>query len=194
MNGAAPERPSHWHVVLETERLVLRRFTLDDAEALVALDADPRVRRYVNTGPAPDLAFYRDHKLPEWIAWYEKGPWGYWAAHEKPGLDFVGWFHLRPDPADAEAQELGYRFAPRAWGRGLATEGSRALIERARRDLGVRCITAHCLLGNEASMRVMEKCGMRRLLEFTVDERRLPGASEEERRAVGYVLEFDPPR
>ena len=155
------QAPSHWHVILHTERLVLRRFTLDDAAALAALDADPAVRRYVGAGLPPTLEFYRDDKLPQWIAHYDRSPFGYWAAHEQPSLDFVGWFHLRPAGDAVDAVDLGYRLVASAWGRGLATEGSRALIEKGLGPWGARRITAHCLVANGASSRVMEKCGLK---------------------------------
>lgn len=181
--------PSTWHVVLETQRLVLRRFTLDDAAALVALDADPQVRRYVGTGPPPTVAFYRDEMLPAWIAHYAHSPYGYWAAHEKPALAFVGWFHLRPDPDDAATCDLGYRLARSAWGRGLATEGSRALIDAGFGQWGVQRITAHCLVANQASSRVMEKCGLRFSHAFVAPSGVLPGASAQERRAAAYAID-----
>lgn len=187
--------PSSWHIVLETQRLVLRRFTLDDAAALVALDSDPQVRRYVGTGPPPTLAFYRDEKLPAWIAHYANSPYGYWAAHEKPALDFVGWFHLRPHAEDEGIYDLGYRLMRSAWGRGLATEGSRALIDKGFGQWGAQRITAHCLVENQASSRVMEKCGLRFSHAFVASTEVMPGASEEQRRAAAYAIDrADAPR
>lgn len=181
--------PAAWHVVLQTDRLVLRRFVLEDAPDLVALDADPQVRRFVGTGPPPTLAFYRDQKLPDWIAHYARSPFGYWAAHEKPALRFVGWFHLRPDTTEAGTYDLGYRLLRSAWGRGLATEGSRALVRVGFREWGAQRITAHCLAENEASSRVMEKCGLRFSHAFVVEPEILPGATEEQRRAEAYGID-----
>ena len=55
-----------------------------------------------------------------------------WAALEKATGEFLGWFHFRPGPdAPADEPELGYRLFSTAWNKGYATEGSRALVDRA---------------------------------------------------------------
>ena len=72
--------------------------------------------------------------LPRMLAW-DGQPFGFLAAYEAGS--FVGWFHLRPSVADAGILELGYRLRRAAWGRGLATEGSRALLARTLIDLAV---------------------------------------------------------
>ncbi len=154
--------------LLRTERLVLRQFTPDDADLLLELDSDPEVMRYINGGTPTPANEIRDVMIPRWLDWYAKpGGYGYWAALELPAMTFVGWFHLRPDEHDPEqCVDLGYRLRRDAWGRGLATEGSRALIDYGFSSLGLQRISAHAMIGNDASMRVMEKAGMRREREF----------------------------
>lgn len=151
------------HVYLETERLVLRRFTPDDVEVATALDADPAVMRYINGGRPTPRDEIRDDYLPAWIAYYAAGDrYGFWAAIEKPSGAFLGWFHLRPHEGDpGDEPELGYRLIASAWGRGYATEGSRALIRKAFEDLGARRVYASSMVVNVASRRVMEKAGLR---------------------------------
>jgi RimJ/RimL family protein N-acetyltransferase len=84
-----------------------------------------------------------------------------WAAEEKPHHRFVGWFSLRPRvPGPPDEAELGYRLASAAWGRGLATEGARALIERGFAEMGLRRIFAETMAVNVASRRVLEKAGL----------------------------------
>jgi RimJ/RimL family protein N-acetyltransferase len=165
-------------VVLETDRLLLRRFTDADVDLLVALDADPEVRRYVALNPTT-----RDEVLaeilPAWLRYYERFTgYGFWAAIERDSGDFLGWFHLRPglsDPRDDEP-ELGYRLRRSSWGRGYATEGSRALIDRAFTELGARRVWAETMVVNAASRRVMEKASMRHVRTFHADwPERLPG-------------------
>lgn len=188
------ERPRHreeraslsGEVVLETERLRLRRFIVADAARLARLDADPAVRRYVGSTPPPTESEYSETILPRWIAHYVEGPFGYWCAEVEAA--FVGWFHLRPDRARCDAQDLGYRLAHEAWGQGLATEGGRALVAAGFDDWGARTITGHCLAANLASARVLEKCGLRFVHEFEVPERILPGTSRDFRRARAYEL------
>ena len=155
-------------VYLETERLELRRFTADDVDALVELDSDPAVMRYINGGRPTPRAEIETDILPWWLAYYERtAGYGFWAAVERASGAFIGWFHLRPADDDRpDEPELGYRLHASAWGRGYATEGSRALIDRAFRELGAERVTAETMAVNTASRRVMEKAGLRYVRAF----------------------------
>ena len=143
---------------LETDRLILRRFTRDDFDDLVELDSDPEVVRFI-TGGTPE---FDEAMLNAWLAEYLSSPgYGTFAAIEKPNGAFVGWFHLRPEAGHEDEPELGYRLRRDAWGRGLASEGSRALILKAFTDLGATRVWAAAMAVNTASRRVMEKAGLR---------------------------------
>ncbi|HEU5328096.1 MAG TPA: GNAT family N-acetyltransferase, partial [Thermomicrobiales bacterium] len=149
-------------VYLETERLLLRRFTPADVENLVELDSDPAVMRYLNGGvPTPRNIIERDI-LPRFLASYDEiGEFGRWAAIEKATGEFLGWFSFRShDDAHLDDVELGYRLRQASWGRGYATEGAQALIRRGFTDLGVRRVYATTYQDNRASRRVMEKVGL----------------------------------
>src|SRR5262245_33261743 len=89
------------HVFLETERLILRRFTEDDVDNLVDLDSDPAVMRYLSGGPpTPREETERDF-LPSILGYYGRfAGFGFWAAIEASTGAFVGWFHLRPHRDD----------------------------------------------------------------------------------------------
>ena len=149
------------HILLETERLILRRFTESDADHLYNLDNDPEVMRYINGGtPTPRHAIQEDI-LPIFLRYDERRPgYGFWAAIEKEGGDFLGWFSLRPSEAAPGQAVLGYRLRRAAWGMGFATEGARALIRLAFAELGARRVVATTYEHNLASRRVMEKAGM----------------------------------
>ena len=156
---------------LETERLRLRRFTVADVDLLVALDADPQVMRFINGGRPTPRAEIEDDILPAWLEYYERYPgYGFWAALERATSAFVGWFHLRPADVDVpHVPELGYRLRAASWGRGYATEGSRALVELAFRELGAERVTAETMAINTGSRRVMEKAGLRYVRTFHQD-------------------------
>ncbi|HEY6570446.1 MAG TPA: GNAT family N-acetyltransferase [Candidatus Limnocylindrales bacterium] len=148
----------------------MRRFTTDDLSDLVALDGDPAVMRYLTGGgPAPedDLP---ENCLPYWLAYYEAGDqYGFWAAIERETGAFIGWFHLRPLPEDPRDEpELGYRLIRSSWGRGYATEASRALIDKAFLEFGARRVHASTMAVNAGSRRVMEKAGMRFVRTFVM--------------------------
>jgi RimJ/RimL family protein N-acetyltransferase len=115
----------HAAIFLETERLVLRRFTESDVDDLAALDGDPAVMRYLTGGVPTSRARVADRILPEFLRDYEVcGGLGRWAAVEKSTGEFVGWFQLSPrSGADPAEVELGYRLRAASWGRGYATEG-----------------------------------------------------------------------
>jgi RimJ/RimL family protein N-acetyltransferase len=157
--------------VLETERLTLRQFTPDDADNLVELDGDPEVMRYINGGRPTSREEIECRELPAFLEYYARSDrYGFWAAVEKATGDFIGWFHLRPRPdGAADEPELGYRLRRPAWGKGYATEGSRALIERAFTDLGAQRVWAETLTVNTASRRVMEKSGLKYVRTFHQD-------------------------
>ena len=109
-------------VFLETGRLILRRFTDDDVDLLVELDADPEVMRYINGGEPTSRAEVADEVLPAFLGYYERYPgYGFWAAIEKSTGDFLGWFHFRPKEGGfADEPELGYRLLRSAWGQNSA--------------------------------------------------------------------------
>ncbi|HUC25087.1 MAG TPA: GNAT family N-acetyltransferase [Streptosporangiaceae bacterium] len=150
-------------VFLETQRLLLRRFSAADADYLVDLDADPDVMRFVTGGIPTSRAEIENEVLPAFLGYYEQYEgFGFWAVIEKASKEFLGWFHFRPraDAVPGEV-ELGYRLRKSAWGHGYATEGSRALIRKGFTELGVQRVVAEAMAVNKASRRVMEKAGLR---------------------------------
>lgn len=163
---ARPARLGHDRCVityLESERLALRPFAADDADLLIELDSDPAVMRYLTGGAPTPPEEVRDLAIPSILAGYER--WdhdlGLFAAYEKDGGAFVGWFCLRPlRSGPREEAELGYRLRRAAWGRGYATEVSQALLAKGFTELGIRMVWAETMTVNRPSRNVMEKLGM----------------------------------
>jgi RimJ/RimL family protein N-acetyltransferase len=134
---------------------MLRRFTGADVELLFSLHNDPEVMRFLNGGrPASRQEIEREYR--ERFAGED-----YLAAIEKVTDDFIGWFgfHQKEDRGPA-GFELGYRLRRSAWGKGYATEGSRALIRKGFTELSVQRVFAETMAVNLASRRVMEKSGL----------------------------------
>ena len=150
-------------VFLETERLVLRRFTAVDVELLVELDGDPDVMHFITGGRLTPRDEIENDVLPAFLDYYARDAgFGFWAAIEKSTGRFVGWFHFRPAKDSPPGEiELGYRLLKSAWGRGYATEGARALVDKGFAELGVERVVAFTMVVNIASRRVMEKAGLR---------------------------------
>ena len=158
-------------VLLETERLFLRRFTTADVDNLVELDGDPEVMRFINGGKPTSRDEVRNDILPRFLQYYERfDGYGFWAAIEKSTGEFVGWFHFRPDEKSGPHEpELGYRLRRSAWGKGFATEGSRALIRKGFTEFEVQRVFASTMTVNVASRRVMEKAGLKFVRTFFQD-------------------------
>lgn len=176
-------------VILETERLQLRRFTESDVDNLVELDSDPKVMRFL-TGKPTSREQIQNEILPWILRQYDRVPGcGLWAAIEKTTGRFLGWFELRaPDDSDTEA-ELGYRLRADAWGKGYATEGSRALIHRAFTELKLDRVWAHTMAVNIPSRRIMHRVGLRYVRTFQETfEDPVPGTEHGE---VEYELRRD---
>jgi RimJ/RimL family protein N-acetyltransferase len=158
-------------IVLETERLRIRRFTEDDAPLLLELDSDPEVMRFVGPYQLPNVEAYREYIRARYLPEYQRqAGWGVFAAIEMSSGNFLGKFILHPAPQDTygldarfqpDDIELGFRFRRDCWGRGFATEGSRALIRLAFRQNKATRIVAAILDGNIASVRVLEKVGLK---------------------------------
>lgn len=165
-----PERPDR----IETERLILRDFRLEDTEAVHAYGSDPEVTTYMPWGPnsPQDTAAFMARALERQATWprLDLGL----AIELKAEGGVVGSIalHLRDIPN--ATVELGYVLRRDLWGRGLVSEAAEALVALGF-GLGLHRIVAACDVRNVGSYRVMEKLGMRRegLLR---QDRRLRGA------------------
>lgn len=174
--------------VLRTKRLILRPFIAEDLDELVELDSDPEVMRFINGGtPTPREEVEREI-LPHFLEYADGASgYGFWAAEEKSTGAFLGWFHLRPRAeGEPDEPELGYRLRRSAWGKGHASEGSRALVDLAFTGLGASRVYAETMAVNVASRRVMEKAGLRFVRLFHADwPVRIPG---DEKGDVEYAI------
>lgn len=157
-------------IFLETDRMTLSWFTEHDVDALVDLDSDPEVMRYINGGQPVDHSEVASN-LDYWLTTYSTdGSFGFWKAAAKSTGRFVGWFHFRPLLGESPTRpELGYRIRRTDWGKGLATEGSRALTDLGFRRLAIDDVYAKTMAVNLASRRVMEKAGLRFVRTFVAD-------------------------
>lgn len=144
--------------VLETERLVLRTFSMKDALLFYELNKDPEVTRF--TGDPVTSLVHAEKVLREAILpQYSLYKHGRWAVLLKPGLDFLGYCGLKRRPERDEI-DLGYRFMKKFWGNGYATEAAKACLEYGFINLGLKKITGRAMPENIASIKVLENCGM----------------------------------
>lgn len=145
--------------MLQTPRLALRQLTIDDAAKLYELDHERDVLQYIDRH-MPSSSQVID-EVKACLAEYEAYPgYGRFLAEDQDG-QFLGWFSLKVNDGVKAAPGLGYRLRRSAWGRGIATEGGRALICHAFTQLLVDKVEAQTMFVNYRSRWVMEKCGLR---------------------------------
>ncbi|QBR94401.1 N-acetyltransferase [Nocardioides euryhalodurans] len=145
---------------LRTERIRLEPLTSRHAELLVELDSDPEVLRHIFGRALPRDEVLTEH-LPRRLR--PDGPprgIGCWAGFGTDDGRFLGWWTLAVDDEDPTTAELGYRLRRDAWGHGLATEGSRALLDHAFGTLRLPYVWATTMAVNAGSRGVMRKLGM----------------------------------
>jgi RimJ/RimL family protein N-acetyltransferase len=151
---------------METTNLILRPFTLDDAEAWLPLISLPEIIRYTGDTPASSVEEAREILRSRPLRDYAVHGFGRMAVIEKASGRLVGFSGLKY-VAELDDVDIGYRFLPDCWGKGYATESARAVMEQDAREHGARRIVGTVHPDNPASGRVLEKLGLRfeRVLE-----------------------------
>ncbi len=143
---------------LLTKRLILRRITLDDAEAFHSMNTIPEVIRYVGNRPSESVEATREMLRKSALADYAKYGHGRFACVWKPSGEVIGFCGVKRIEEIGE-DELGYRFRPEFWGIGLAKESCRAVIDHARDLLKKKRLVSIIHPENEASKNVVRKLG-----------------------------------
>lgn len=147
---------------IETERLILRRFELSDAQAMFDNWAsDDEVTKYL-TWPAHGDASVTEGILREWVAQYAQDDCYRWAITLRGNgpqpigsIDVVHWYE------DGEVPEIGYCMGKQWWHQGIMTEALGAVIEFLFHQVGIQRIVARHDTNNPHSGGVMRKCGMK---------------------------------
>ena len=146
--------------ILETKRLLLRRFVLEDLDALFGLYSDPEVITYIPDAPRT----YEETK--EELEWFMNGhpkfpELGLWATIYKETGQFIGRCGLLPWTIDGQQEvEVAFALSKEYWGQGLATEAAGALVRYGFEHLYLSrliCLIDH---DNSGSIRVATKIGM----------------------------------
>lgn len=148
-------------------RLIFREFTLQDAPLIYELNNAPGVTKYVHEPPTT-RENVQDILANIILPQYEKYQHGRWALHLKDNLEFIGWCGLKRVP-ERNFPDLGYRFLPKYWGKGFATEAAKRTVDYGFEVLQVKGIFAAAHEENIASQKVLEKCGLDFLAFETID-------------------------
>jgi RimJ/RimL family protein N-acetyltransferase len=161
-------------MIIETDRLILRRWRKEDAEAYFQINQDPRVIEFVfgleTLKDAVDFIDAREQHFQEL---------GYtpWAVELKDGGDFIGYIGLIKHSWASHftpAVEVSWRLGSQFWGKGYATEGAKASLAHGFRKCGLKEIVSFTVPINVKSLRVMEKIGLKRDLKGDFFHPKLP--------------------
>ena len=145
---------------LTTERLALRRFTLDDVDWLEALYSDEAVTRYL--GGTRSRAAVEELLRVRILEYYDAHPGlGIWLTLERSSGARLG-FHLLNHIQGESIIQIGFGLATSAWGRGIGTEMASAVLRYGFVELGLPRIVGMANLDNLASQRVLGKIGLAR--------------------------------
>lgn len=145
--------------MLETERLLIRKFTPEDLDKLIEIRSDPEVYKYLG-GIERQNPQALAKRLRFYIGCYDKYGFGTCAAIWKETGEMIGSCGLQPLEDTGEI-EVGYALAKDFWGKGLGYECARAWLEYGFERAGLERIVAVAYPENVGSWRVMEKCGMK---------------------------------
>lgn len=163
---------------IETERLILREILPTDVDGIFELDSNPTVHKYLGNKPIKTkekaieiIQFIREQ--------YKERGIGRFATIEKSSGDFIGWSGLKLNTDEKDElngkrnfYDIGYRFIPRYWGNGYATESSLATLDFGFNKLGLDTIYGAAEIENIASNIVLKKIGLQFINEFNFEDGR----------------------
>jgi RimJ/RimL family protein N-acetyltransferase len=178
---------------LHTDRLILRRWRVEDRLPFAALNADPRVMQYF---PAILSRDESDARVERIEAHFRDHGYGLWAV-EIPGLTpFAGFIGLAVPAFQAHftpCVEVGWRLAADFWECGYSTEGARAALQFGFQHLGLSEIVSYTVLVNQRSRRVMQKLSMTRRPDDDFDHPLLPAGHALRRHVLYRIFSNLPP-
>ena len=146
---------------LETDRLILRRFTMDDAEGMLNNWAsDDEVTKYLTWHTHQNIETtmaYIDYCMQE----YAKSAFYQWIIEIKETQELIGNISVVKVIDETDSLELGWVIGRKYWGKGYTAEAARVIIEVLFDKVGANCIYAAHDVNNPNSGRVMQKIGMK---------------------------------
>jgi RimJ/RimL family protein N-acetyltransferase len=154
---------------------VLRPVGVEDLDLMVDLNSDPAVMTYIQGRRAtPDETAREWRQRLDHQSDAARGL-GYWAGFDAGA--FAGWWSASSFEGRPEISGIGYRLRATSWGRGLATEGAKAMIRQAFSCRDIDRVFASTMAANTGSRRVLEKSGMTQNASWAApeDKRQIPG-------------------
>jgi [ribosomal protein S5]-alanine N-acetyltransferase len=155
---------------VRTNDLVLRMPNPEDAPFVFSIEGDPETNQYRPAGPMRSL-HEAEEKVSQWRKDWLTSGYGYWVASLPSEPDIIGIGGVRTDRwQERDVLHLYYRFSPKSWGRGYATELARVAVDMSRQHLSKQAILARIRPTNKPSIRVAEKIGLEHRPELDTSE------------------------
>ena len=149
---------------IETERLRLRHWRIEDAQGALEVYNNARVMTFINPLPEykPRTLEEQQESLVKYTALYEESEdgRGFWAVEEKESGRIAGTILLKPIPGHESMVEVGWHLGEFAWGKGFATEGGKAALDYGFKTLALEQIYALVDPRNTPSIRVTQRLGL----------------------------------
>ena len=145
--------------VLQTDRLLLEHFSFDDCEFILQLLNEPSFIENIGDKGVRDLDGARDYLRNGPMASYLANGFGLFRVSLRQSGACIGMCGLI-SRENLEDVDIGYGFLPEFWGQGFAIESARAVMDYARKQLGLQRIVAVVSPGNAPSVKLLEKLGM----------------------------------
>jgi len=157
-------------IVIETERLILRRFSLDDAAFILGLLNEPSFLHFVGDKGVRNLDDARDYLVKGPIASYEQHGFGLLLTLLKDGEVPIGMCGLLKREV-LDDVDVGFAFLPQFWSKGYAFESASAVVSYGKRVFGRDRIVGLVKPDNQGSIRVLQKMGMKfeKMVRFAAD-------------------------
>ena len=147
------------NAIIETERLILREFNINDYKEVYEFGSNLEVQRYTGDKIIESLNDAKELIKNVWYKDYKKYGYGRWAVIYKPENKIIGFAGLKYLPEFNET-DIGFRFLPEYWGKGLASEASYEIIKYGFEKLGLEKIIGIALAENIGSCKVLKKIGL----------------------------------
>jgi RimJ/RimL family protein N-acetyltransferase len=161
-------------IVLQTERLILRRLTLDDAAFILELVNEPSWLQFIGDRGVRNLEDARNYLVKGPLAGYDRVGFGLYLVESKDSGVPMGMCGLikRDTLPDVD---IGFAFFPRFWGQGYAYEAAAAVLAYGRKTLGLKRIVAITDPDNHSSIKLLERLGLKfeQLIQLSGDSMKL---------------------
>lgn len=159
---------------IETERLILREILATDVEGMFELDSNPEVHTYLGNMPITTKE-QAEQAIETLQKQYNERGIARWAVILKETNEFMGWSGIKylhkPEQENGfyNVYELGYRFIPKFWGKGYATESAQAWVDYMFNEADVKSLYAAADIPNKGSVNVLQKVGFEITGEFVFE-------------------------